>query len=349
MIKLALLFGGISPEHEISIISAKSVYTNLTKGRYNPLLIGISKSGKWNLFTEGEFMSLKTVPEKDQELTLSLNKRKGIYLDDEFIPIDCAFPVLHGKGGEDGLIQGLLELCNIPYVGADTQSSTLCMNKVLTKKILDASNIKQADCLHFFKENIELNDETLTKIISKLKLPLFVKPANTGSSIGISKVSNDSELKEAIKLAFNYSREVIIERAINAREIECSVLGDFEHIEASYPGEIIPKRDFYDYEAKYVDTDTELVIPANLDTTMINLVKETSKTCFKLLGCYGMARVDFLLDKETNELYLNEINTIPGFTSISMYPKLWEYSGIPYNKLIDKLIDLAFQRNKNEF
>jgi len=223
------------------------------------------------------------------------------------------------------------------------------MNKVLTKKILGASNIKQADYLHFFKESIELNDETLTKIISKLKLPLFVKPANTGSSIGISKVSNDSELKEAIKLAFNYSREVIIERAINAREIECSVIGDFINIEASYPGEIIPKRDFYDYEAKYVDTDTELVIPANLDTTMINLVKETSKTCFKLLSCYGMARVDYLLDKETYELYLNEINTIPGFTSISMYPKLWEYSGIHYNELIDKLIDLAFQRNKNEF
>ncbi len=349
MINLALLFGGISPEHEISVVSAKSVHANLTKGKYNPILIGITKSGKWNLFTKEEFESLKVVPDKGQELTLSLNNRKGINLNDEFIPIDCVFPVLHGRGGEDGLIQGLLELCNIPYVGADTQSSSLCMNKVLTKKVLGASNIKQADYLHFFKENIELDDETLTEIITKLKLPLFVKPANTGSSIGISKVMNKSELKEAIILAFNYSREVLIEQAINAREIECSVLGDFKQIEVSYPGEIIPNRAFYDYKAKYVDTDTVLVIPANLDDIMINKVRETSKMCFKILGCYGMARVDFLLDKETNELYVNEINTIPGFTSISMYPKLWEYSKIPYNELIDKLIDLAFQRNKSEF
>jgi D-alanine-D-alanine ligase len=349
MINLALLFGGISPEHEISVISAKSVYANLTKGKYIPILIGITKGGKWNLFTKEEFESLKTVTDKGQELTLPLNNKKGINLNNEFIPFDCVFPVLHGKGGEDGLIQGLLELCSIPYVGADTESSSLCMNKILTKKVLNASDIKQADYLHFFKEDFENNDKSISKIISKLKLPLFVKPANTGSSIGISKVSKVSELKEAIKLAFNYSREVIIEKAINAREIECSVLGDFEHIEASYPGEIIPKRDFYDYEAKYVDTDTELVIPANLDETMINRVKETSKICFKLLGCYGIARVDFLLDKETNELYVNEINTIPGFTSISMYPKLWEYSGIPYNELIDKLVYLAFQRNKSEF
>lgn len=349
MINLLILFGGISPEHEISVISAKSVFTNLTNEKYKPILVGISKSGKWSLFSEEEFKSLKFVQEKNEEISLSLNKKGGLFLNGTFIPVDCAFPVLHGIGGEDGLIQGLLELSNIPYVGSAPQASCLCMNKVLTKKVLGALNIKQPEYISFFKEDYELNDKALNEIISKLNLPLFVKPANTGSSIGITKVKSASSLKEAIKLAFNYSREVIIEKAINAREIECSVLGDYEDISASHPGEIVPKREFYDYEAKYIDPTTELKIPAPLNDAKVNEVREISKKCFKILGCYGMARVDFLFDKETEELYVNEINTIPGFTSISMYPKLWEYSGIPYNKLIDKLIDLAFQRNNNEF
>lgn len=345
-INLLIIFGGISPEHEISIISAKSIYANLSKEKYNPILMGISKNGRWSIFSKEEFEALKVVPEKDEEITLSLNGKRGLFRGGNFISIDCAFPVLHGIGGEDGLIQGLLEVSKIPYVGCDVQSSSLCMNKVLTKNILRASNIRGPKFLSFFKEDFKSDRDIKEEILQKIEPPLFVKPANTGSSIGITKVKEERDLKEAIEIALNYSREVIVEEAINAREIECSVIGDYKDIYASYPGEIIPKKEFYDYEAKYNDPSTELKIPAPLELKKIEEIREVSVKCFKILGCYGMARVDFLLERDTEELYVNEVNTIPGFTSISMYPKLLGYSGIPYNKLMDKLIDLAFKRNK---
>lgn len=345
-INLLIIFGGFSPEHSISVVSAKSIYSNLDKVKYNPILLGISNSGKWGIFSEEEFKSLEIVPERNEELSLSLNKHKGLLKNGEFIPIDCAFPILHGFGGEDGIIQGLLEISKIPYVGSDVQSSSLCMNKVLTKNVLKAYNIEGPKFISFTKEGIKsINIEE--EITGRINFPFFVKPSNAGSSIGITKVKKREFLKNAIEIAFNYSREIIIEEAINAREIECSVIGDYEDVQASLPGEIVTNREFYDFEAKYVDSSSKLIIPSNLDSKKIDEIKTLSIKCFKALGCYGMARVDFLLDKNSEEILFNEVNTIPGFTSISMYPKLLEYSGIPFDKIIDKLIELAFLRSKN--
>ena len=348
-INLVILFGGYSTEHNISIISARSVVKNIDKNKYNIFLIGITRNRKWTLIEENEIENIDSVPEINQDLNISLNGTKpNIKTGDKEFQVDCVFPVLHGIGGEDGSIQGFLESLDIPYVGCDVESSSVCMNKSLTKRVLDSYGIKQVKYYNFDKHSYYQSKEMLIEYISNnFYLPMFIKPVHCGSSIGISKVKELNNLENALDSAFSYEREIIVEQGINGRDIECSVLGDYKTISASDIGEIIPKRDFYDYSAKYEDPSTLLKIPADISEKLKEEIRKISIQSFKVLRCYGMARVDFLLERNTNEIFLNEINTIPGFTSISMYPKLWECSGLSYTKLIDKLIELAFLRNKN--
>jgi D-alanine-D-alanine ligase len=263
--------------------------------------------------------------------------------------IDVIFPVLHGTYGEDGTIQGLFELANIPYVGAGVLGSSVGMDKVITKQLCEQAGISVTPYVWFVTpEYAKYTKKILTAIEVKLGYPCFIKPANLGSSVGISKAHNRKQLVESIKLASKYDRKILVEKSIeNAREIEVSVLGNDDPI-ASVPGKIISSNEFYDYDAKYVDGKSEAVIPAKLPSSIAKKVRELAVQSFKVIDCSGMARVDFLLTRRINKIYFNEINTIPGFTSISMYPKLWEATGIPYKKLLDRLIELAIERHINK-
>jgi len=259
--------------------------------------------------------------------------------------VDVVFPVLHGSFGEDGTIQGMCKLSNIPCVGPGVMSSAVCMDKIYTKFLLEKFNVKQADYVvinaHEYKEN---KDILIKKIEEKLGYAVFIKPSNGGSSVGITKAHNKSELIFGVEEALKYDRKVLVEEAINAREIEVAILGN-DYPQASIPGEVIPAKEFYDYEAKYKSEASKLLIPASLSDDKLQKVKEEAIRIYKILDCAGMARVDFLVDKETEDVYLNEVNTIPGFTKISMYPKMWQATGKTYVKLIDELIELAIDRN----
>ncbi len=340
-IRIGIIFGGQSTEHEVSIQSAKNVYEALDKAIYDPVLIGISKKGKWltldnKAFQQVAMKSYSALPDKVQSShTLpqeSLASEK----------LDVVFPVLHGMYGEDGTVQGLLKLMGIPFIGADVLGSAVGMDKDVMKRLLRDAGIPIVIFLVFQKK--DEGKMSFTKVKKKLGLPFFVKPANAGSSIGVSKVSKESEFRQAINEAFKHDRKVLIEQGIPAREIECSVLGNDDKV-ASIPGEIIPTHEFYDYDAKYIDENgAHLVIPAELTNDQTRLIKELAIKACEVLCVDGMARVDFFLDRETGRIYLNEVNTIPGFTNISMYPKLWEASGVSYPQLIDKLIQLALER-----
>ena len=259
--------------------------------------------------------------------------------------VEVVFPVLHGQFGEDGTIQGLCKLLSIPCVGPGVMSSALCMDKIYTKYILEHAGIKQANYVVVTSYDYETSkDEYVKKIEGKLGYPVFVKPANSGSSVGITKAHNREELEGGLKEALKHDRKVLIEEGLNAREIEVAVLGN-DNPKASIPGEIIPAKEFYDYEAKYQNEASKLLIPAALEEKKLDFIREQSIKIYKSLDCAGMARVDFLVDKDTEEVYLNEVNTIPGFTSISMYPKMWEATGLSYGDLISKLIEFAVERN----
>lgn len=342
---IGLLFGGISPEHEVSVLSARSLFQAINRDKYNIVLLGISKQGKWNICLEKELMDSPFVLEKPEKVSISLeSNHPGVFVENQLIPIHCAFPILHGCGGEDGTVQGLLDLAEIPFVGCDMESSVLCMNKALTKTMLNEANILQTPHMVVLEEEWITKKFTISKIEVFSPYPLFVKPAHGGSSVGITKAHNHIELNNALQKAFLYDREIIVEKFIKGRELECSILGTTEKQEATCAGEIKPKREFYDYEAKYLENSTELVIPAILPDYIHELIKETAKKAFRILRGYGLARVDFFLEENTNNLYLNEINTIPGFTEISLYPKLWKEEGLSYKDLVDRLIDLAFAR-----
>jgi len=263
--------------------------------------------------------------------------------------LDVLFPVLHGAFGEDGTMQGLFELANLPYVGAGVLGSSVGMDKIVSKQLFEQAGIPVAPYVWFLNKELKAKRENIIREVeTKLKYPCFVKPANSGSSVGISKAHNQKELIRAIRLAMEYDRKILIEKGIeNAREIEVSVLGNDEPI-VSVPGEIVSSNEFYDYDAKYVDGKSEAIIPARLPKSVIRKIQELAVRGYKTIDCAGMARVDFLVEKHSNRIYLNEINTIPGFTSISMYPKLWEASGISYTKLLDKLIDLALERHRQK-
>jgi D-alanine-D-alanine ligase len=345
-IRIAVLFGGRSGEHEVSLVSGTSVIKNLDKDKYEVIPIGITKQGRW--ITGPDAMKLlksgKTPKESNaiispepQDLSTESNK-----IVNSLGHIDVVFPVLHGPYGEDGTVQGFLELTGLPYVGCGVLSSAVSMDKVMQKKVLDSENIKQTPYVWFWSKEWEQRKKEILNNLS-LSYPVFVKPPNMGSSVGVSKVNNKEDLVGAVEEAIQYDRKVIIEQGVKGvREIEVAVLGNREP-KASVAGEIIPSNDFYDYNAKYVDGKTDEKIPADLPEEVSKEIQDIAIKTYKALDAEGMARVDFMLSDDGN-IYLNEINTIPGFTSISMYPKLWEASGISYPELLDELIRLAIER-----
>lgn len=309
-IRLALIFGGRSGEHEISLRSAESVRRALDPGKYEVTDYFIDKHGKWH--------PAAIAPEPDSNTG-----------------IDVAFPMLHGTFGEDGTLQGLLELAGVPYVGAGVLASALAMDKPMTKRLCAQAGLPVVDHLVVVAGNHDVD--------LPFNFPVFVKPANLGSSVGITRAKNAQELKKALDLASHYDRKVIVERGIKGREFECAVLGG-DPPSASMPCEIKPSQDFYTYEDKYLLDKARIELPPDLNPDQICEMQRLATACFEAVGCEGMARVDFLMDGETGEFFINEINTIPGFTSISMYPKMWEYSGLPYPALLDRLIELALER-----
>jgi len=329
-IKVAILFGGKSAEHEVSLQSAKNIFDAIDKEKYEPVMVKIDKSGQW--FIEDDLIVFPPQGKGGIHNLSDSNKN---------LKVDIVFPILHGPFGEDGTVQGLLKLADVPFVGSSVLGSAVGMDKDLMKRLLRDSGIK----IGKFIVLKELKD--FQEVKNELGLPLFVKPANMGSSVGVSKVNNEDEYKEAVIKAFNFDTKVIIEENIEGREIECSVLGNDNPI-ASIPGEVIPKHDFYSYDAKYIDEQGAILeIPAKISDENIKKIQGLAIKTFQVLSCEGLGRVDFFV-KENNEIFVNEINTIPGFTKISMYPKMWEASGIPYTELIDRLIQLAFERFKKE-
>jgi D-alanine-D-alanine ligase len=354
-IRIGVIFGGRSAEHEVSLVSAASVISALDKKKYEILPIGITPEGRWLSSAKAlqllkERADVESLPE--HILVPDPRKRGLVQLHRASAegvphPIDVAFPVLHGTYGEDGTIQGLFELADIPYVGAGVLGSAVGMDKVVQKQLLRQAGIPVVEDVSFLATEYEKSGTQYVRIIErKFGYPCFVKPPNLGSSVGITKAHNRRELLESIRLAAEYDVKILVERAVpNAREIECSVLGDDEPI-ASVPGEIIPSNEFYDYDAKYVDGKSMAIIPAKLTKSVAKKIQRYSIECFKVLNCAGMGRVDFLVERSTNRIYLNELNTIPGFTSISMYPKLWQASGVAYGELLDRLIQLAIERHR---
>jgi D-alanine-D-alanine ligase len=353
-LRVGVLFGGRSGEHEVSLVSAASVMSALNPDLYEIIPIGINKEGWW--LTGPDVMDLLKGNKDDgdvYECVLSTDPSvKALYAfardgDSWKVPLDVVFPVLHGTFGEDGAIQGLCELAGIPYVGAGVLGSAIGMDKVVQKKLQRQEGLPVVDFLAFrAKDFIDDPELLLDRVEQALGYPVFVKPPNLGSSVGISKAIDRAELERAIRIALRYDRKVIVEKAVrNAREIEVAVLGNEEPI-ASVPGEIIPSNEFYDYDAKYVDGASQCVIPAELDPETADRIRALAIEAFRAIACEGMARVDFLLSRDDNSLYLNEVNTIPGFTSISMYPKLFEAEGIAYRDLLDRLIELALQRHE---
>lgn len=352
MKKALILFGGVSSEHDISLISAKSVIENTPKDKYDIITVGITKDGRWYLYTgdvenlpedkwlcdESRLTPAVLSPDRADHGIIVLGEKA------EKIKVDVVFPVLHGKNGEDGAVQGLLQLAGIPFVGCDMISSACCMDKVITNTLLDEAGIAQAKWLglkeHEYKEN---GEEFIKKAEEYLGYPIFVKPANAGSSVGVSKATDKESLKKAIDKAFKEDTKLVLEEGITGKEIECAVLGNEEPI-ASLVGEIESCNDFYDYDAKYINEASKLYIPARIEQKISDEIRETAVRAYKALGCSGLARVDFFVREGDNKVLLNEPNTIPGFTSISMYPKMFQKSGVEYPELIDRLFMLACER-----
>lgn len=346
-LNILVLFGGRSTEHEVSRVSATNVLKRINREKYNPVKVGITKEGKWFLY-EGDESKIKDGSwenENNSPAFLSPDTSMGLVVlgdSTRIINIDAVFPVLHGINGEDGTVQGLCSLANIPCVGPKMLESAICMDKDVAKVMFKHIGIKQADWVTVFKEEIEKNvDFCADKVEAKFAYPVFVKPANAGSSVGIGKSHNREELKEHLLKATAVDRKIIVEEFVNGREIECAALGNLDPV-ISITGEIIPVAEFYDYDAKYVD-DSKIIIPAIIDKTVSDEIRKIAKKAFVGLGLRGMSRIDFFLHKETNEIYLNEINTIPGFTEKSMYPMLMEQENFSGETLVDKLIELAIE------
>lgn len=347
---VAVIFGGQSSEHEVSRVSASSIISNLDSEKYYVIPVGITKSGKWMIYNgpienikNGEWEKFGTPailsPDASQKGLLKLVGDKA-----KLIPIDLAFPVLHGKYGEDGTIQGLFELAQIPYVGNGVLSSSVSMDKAFTKIIAKNAKITQAKYVEVHSEDFNKIKSIATKIEKKLGYPCFVKPANAGSSVGITKAHNKDELIEGLKLAAVHDRKIVVEEGIVGREIECAVLGNGDNISASCVGEIFAAAEFYDYDAKYNNSASKTVVPAEISKEKQDEIRKTAIKVFKAVDGSGLARVDFFVEKDTERVIFNELNTLPGFTPISMYSMLWNACGKPMNVLLDELIDLALER-----
>lgn len=360
--RVLLLFGGRSGEHEVSLASAHSILQALDKSRYDVSLIGISKSGRWHPIDSQAFLENKTgamkfkigTSDSANELLPCPSENRLVAIDGgnaEYTgTFDVVFPVLHGTFGEDGTMQGLLELSGLPYVGSGVIGSAASMDKDISARLLSQAQIPVVPYICIRQSDWVRNSSTLCEQIeSQLKLPVFVKPANAGSSVGVSKVKSSDKLVQAIEFALKFDVKILIQKAIPARELEVSVLGN-ENPRASVVGEVIPRHEFYSYEAKYLDEKgADFAIPAmNIPATQIEEIRRMAVRAFEALECRGLARVDFFLDKSNGSIYLNELNTIPGFTKISQYPKLWEATGLTYPQLLDELISLAIQEHERK-
>jgi D-alanine-D-alanine ligase len=355
-LRVGIIYGGRSGEHEVSLASAASVFQHLDPERYEAVAIRIEKDGRWALPSQPPtVMKAADVikgalpePREAARETYPMAYPGGdtLMTGTTGMKLDVVFPVLHGPYGEDGTVQGLLELANVPYVGAGVLASSVGMDKAAMKLVFAASGLPICDYEVVLKRDWQRDERgVMERVAGRLGFPVFVKPANLGSSVGISKAKHATELRAAISLAAQFDRKIVVEAAVqNAREIEVAVLGN-DDPEASVPGEIIPAGEFYDYQAKYVSDDSRTVIPAEIDSARSAEVRGLAVAAFKAIDGAGMARVDFLLARESRQLYLNEVNTIPGFTTISMYAKMWDASGLPYARLLDRLIALAIERH----
>jgi len=356
-LRVGVIFGGRSGEHEVSLRSAESVINAIDKSKYDVVPIGITKEGRWlvsgsaaallpdAVMASNSHQQVAIIGDPTMRGLTRLDERERLLASE---PLDAVFPVLHGTYGEDGTIQGLLEMAGVPYVGCGVLASATGMDKVTMKQLFERAGLTLIKYDWFLRSAWEENPDAIIKRINKsLGFPVFVKPANLGSSVGISKASDKRELRDAIDDAARYDRKLVVERAVNGREIEVSILGN-EHPVASLPGEIITGHEFYDYEDKYIDTSSRTEVPANLPKRIIDRIQRDAIRAFQAVDGSGLARVDFFVERGTNRVIINEINTMPGFTSISMYPKLWEASGIPYSELIDRLISLAIERHRDK-
>jgi len=352
-LRVGILFGGRSGEHEVSLASAASVIRALDPEKFEAVPIGISKDGRWlvgtgavkmlsDVLKSGERVSLP--PDPTSAALVPLAQGAG----HPTVSVDVVFPVLHGTFGEDGTVQGLLELAGLPYVGAGVLASAVGMDKDVQKRLFKEAGLPVVPFLVFHRSEWEKNRaKIIDQIKKKFRFPVFVKPATLGSSVGMSRVKAAGEIGSAMDLAAEFGLKIIVERGVNGREIEVSVLGNDE-IQASIPGEIVPHREFYDYTAKYLENGTQLMIPAPLTKKQVSIFQDCAVRAFRAIDGAGMARCDFFLERSNGKIYVNELNTIPGFTSISMYPKMWEASGLPYSKLIDRLIELALEIHRQK-
>lgn len=343
---VCVLFGGVSSEHSVSEVSASAVLDNIDREKYEVHTIGITEDGRW-LYFEGETSQIKNhswesgkvvpaviSPDRSEKAIIKLGETL------EKIKIDVVYPVLHGKNGEDGTVQGLCRLADIPCVGSDVVGSAVCMDKCIAKILFEKAVIPQANWVE-----MKIGDKIDFDLIeTKLGYPCFIKPSSAGSSVGVTKASDRKELEDGVKLALEHDYKVLIEEAINAREVECSVMGNLDPKTSAVLGEIKPATEFYDYDAKYNNAASELLIPSPVDKETEEKIKEYAKKAYKICECRGHSRVDFFVEKTNGKIYLNEINTIPGFTPISMYPKLWEHSGVSMKEVISKHIELAVLR-----
>lgn len=338
--RIGLIFGGRSAEYEVSLSSAASIYKNLDPAKHSALCLLIDKEGRWRAVASPLAPADELARgEGSSFLPWGGAGRGGV------LQADVYFPILHGPNGEDGTIQGLLEMADVPYVGCGVAASALGMDKALSKSVFKDRGLTQVRFKVLHEQDWARDRKAAARDLAEaLPYPMFVKPSNLGSSVGITKVKDPHGLEAALELAFRYDRKVVVEEGIRCREFECSILGN-DDPKASLPGEVIPAREFYDYADKYVDGRTAFVIPAALPAALIERIRVTSVAAFKAVDGAGMARVDFLYEEATGTLYLNEINTIPGFTEISMYPKLWEASGLPFPRLLEELIGLAVERH----
>ncbi|MCT4585289.1 MAG: D-alanine--D-alanine ligase [Peptostreptococcaceae bacterium] len=349
-LNIALLFGGNSKEHDVSLISATHVYKALDKDKYNVYKIGITRDGYFK-YHSGNIETLKDDNWQnyiDENAMIDILPKDSdgmkIILNNESVKIDVVLPIIHGPNCEDGSMQGFLQTAKCKYAGCNVLSSAITMDKILCKKVFDSIGLKQTKYFWALKNEYYKNkDEIIVKIEEKLKYPIFVKPSNMGSSVGISKCESKEELINGLDLAFDFDYRVVLEEGLDIREIEIGILGN-DDLKVSVPGEILPGASFYDYEDKYIKSNSKTQIPADITKNQEEIIKQMAVKAFKIMDCKGMARLDFFIDKVTGEVYINEINTIPGFTPISMYPKLFINSGIEYSKLLDELIYLALNR-----